>query len=169
MTSPLLEYQSAASPSNLRSAAFVFLLILGILYALGSSCLGVVGIVTFLDERPHLSNGRLLLLMSFPAVLVGDALGTAVTYIWTGILIQRHSRKASVVTLIVSLINVIVSIIFLTLLMVLAAYDPGVKMGAIVVGALLCAFAAALNIVAAWLTRRLLREPTAQGGVEEEL
>jgi hypothetical protein len=116
-----------------------------------------------LAKNAHLSPGLRFYIITLTVALVCGGFGTAVTYIWTGINIKRHSRKATVAALTAGWINVIFIVVLLSIAMTLAIHNSERNTVAMIVSTLFYLFIAALNGVVVWLTRRVLQEPLAPG------
>ena len=139
MSDDLLSYQSSLGnqPTPMRTAAWISLLALGILYVLGGLC--STGALLFVSAlvgagRPTAppNAGSIIIIVAIITFLL--TVGTGVTYIWTAFLIRRFSRGAAIVSLIISALNCLG---FLTILVLgIAGYlmssrsrDPGGVVG----------------------------------------
>lgn len=132
---PSLSYETPSlNPSSpMRTAAWISLLVAGILYGLGGLCVGgsmffvtaMVGAGGGAGGGPVMpANARLILIITGVVMLALSWIVGGV-YIWTAFLVRRGSRAAAVTSLIVASLNALVFLAIVVLGTIGALMGPG--------------------------------------------
>jgi hypothetical protein len=123
----LLAYQSPPlfRPTGMRTAAWISLLVLGILYGMGGLCIGAGTIIANITLGRAVAAGPpgavamasnihwIMIAMGLAFLAVTWAV--AATYIWTALLVRRGSRAAAVTALVIAVLNALVILGFVVL------------------------------------------------------
>jgi hypothetical protein len=160
MTEPLLEYRGSLMPppSNWRIGAWIYLMILGILYGVGSLCIGASFGVAIFATKAAIPGSVHIVMFILTVGLACVGLGIAATYIWSGFGIKRGSKNAAVVALIVGVVNTVLIVGLLAIMGVAAAHESKTEPIVLIIGIGFYGFVAAINGAGAWLAYRVMRE-----------
>ncbi len=165
MTIEELNYQSAdlSRSSPMRTAAWITLLILGILYCLAGLCTGssMIFVVSLLKSRGGMAAGADVIIYAVTAGVLLVLFGSGITYIWTCVRVRRKSRRAAVTALVVAIVNVSLIVILCGVAVVAMFIGKNSNFASAIPGLIMYGTAAAANIVAAWMLLRVLREDRA--------
>jgi hypothetical protein len=133
----LLAYQTPGvyRPSPMRTAAWISLLVLGILYGAGGLCIGAGTIIANITLGRAVAAGPpgpaamasnihwIMIAMGLAFLAVTWAV--AATYIWTALLVRRGSRAAAVTALVIAVLNALVILGFVVLGVIGMLMEPG--------------------------------------------
>ena len=163
MTDPLLSYQTPAPAANtgLRTATWIYLLVLGILYALGGLCAvaSMAFVFTLLTRAGPAGAtpgvGAIMLVTGIIMLLISLAIGA--TFIWAALRLRRGSRAAAITALVISILGTAGCLAIVGLGIIGALTSPDRDPG-MLIGILFYLLPAAVNAVAVVLLIALMRQ-----------